>query len=301
MSLMRCVAPLLVLALVLGLAACGGSSDDQGDGTGGDGTSTPTQSTDNAPVTQTPGSTPVTPTVSPDPTNPTNPTKPSVDDPGAKPTATCTVTKDANGFFARGTSTAYVPPTYDGSKPVPLVVGLHGCGDNAKNFASWALSPYDTRKTQEHIAISIGGRDGACWQDADEASVLAAIKDISGCFWVHQQKIVMAGYSSGGMLAYRTAVKNSNKFAGLIIENSGFYGAGDEAALLAAATNKFPIAHIAHQSDGDFPIAQVQADWTKIKNAGFPMQTSVVAGTHNGTSTDWTGFLLPKVPAMKLP
>ncbi len=215
------------------------------------------------------------------------------------------MTKDANGFFTRGNYVGFVPPTYDGNTPVHLVVGLHGCGDKAMNFATWAISPFDTRKKQEHIGISMGGRDGQCWPASNDAAtekaVMDAIADISSCYWVHQQKVVLAGYSSGGMVAYHIAVKNSGKFAGLIIENSGFYGQSDEDALLASATNKFPIAHIAHQDDGDFPIAKVQADWTKIKNAGWPITTSVVPGTHSGTSGDWNNFLLPKVPAMKRP
>lgn len=286
------------LLFFVALAACG--SDDGGTGpTTGD----PSQDPTTTGGTGTVGSSGnVGPTVGPDPSDPT---KPAVDDPGPKPTATCNVTKDANGFFTRGGYVGYVPPTYDGNTPVHLVVGLHGCGDSAQNFATWAISPFDTRKKQEHIGISMGGHDGQCWpasnDPATEAAVMAAIADISSCYWVHQQKVVMAGYSSGGMVAYHIAMKSSGKFAGLIIENSGFYGQSDEDALLAAATNKFPIAHIAHKDDGDFPLSKVQPDWTKIKNAGFPITTSVVAGTHSGTSADWNNFLLPKVPAMKRP
>ena len=71
-----------------------------------------------------------------------------------------------------------VPPTYDGNTPVHLLVGLHGCGDNAQNFASWAVNPFDTRKKQEHIGISIGGRDGQCWQNADEPTVQVRSLDV---------------------------------------------------------------------------------------------------------------------------
>ena len=96
-------------------------------------------------------------------------------------------------------------------------------------------------------------------------------------------------------------MKHADKIAGLVIEDSGFYGASDESTLLGGAAHKLPIAHIAHQSDTVFPLTSVQADWTKIKNAGFPMTTSVVAGTHDGTSADWNTFLIPHMANMKLP
>ena len=209
------------------------------------------------------------------------------------PTQTCTVTKDANGFFDRGAYVGFVPPAYDGTSPMRLLVGLHGCGDTAKNFATWAVAPWDTRKAQHHIGISIGGKDGKCWANGDESAVLAAIEDLASCYWVDRQEIVMGGFSSGGEIGYHIAMKHTDVFAGLLVEDASFYTSTDEASLLANTTYKMPIAHIAHQSDTVFPIAKVQADWTKILSAGFPLTTSVVAGDHNGTSADWSSFLLP--------
>ena len=309
----------LSCVLALGLFACGsaGATDDAASDES-TASADPTQTLDNAAVngtTPTSAKTGADPVVTADPTNPAAPSDPSnpaapsppstpptsSNNPGPKPTTTCSVSKDANGFFTRNGYVGYVPPTYDGTKAVRLVVGIHGCGDNALNFATWAVAPYDTRKTQQHIAISIGGRDGACWQNSDETAVMNAIADISSCFWVHQQEVVIAGYSSGGELGYRVAMKHADKIAGLLIEDSGFYGSSDEATLLANAAHKLPIAHITHQSDTVFPLATVQADWTKIKNAGFPMTTSVIAGTHNGTGADWSTFLLPHAASMKLP
>src|SRR5262249_4605330 len=89
---------------------------------------------------------------------------PPLDDPGPAPTYACTTAKDANGFFWRasplGKYVAYVPASYDGTKPMRLVVGLHGCGDTAYNFATWGVNPWDGRATQEHIGISLDGATG---------------------------------------------------------------------------------------------------------------------------------------------
>ena len=218
---------------------------------------------------------------------------------GPKPTATCTVSKDSSGFFTRTSSqssyVAYVPTSYDGTKPTRLIVGVHGCGDTAANFAQWGVSPYDTRSTQDWIGISIGGQDGNCWTASDDVKVLAAVDDISQCFWVHQKKVVLAGFSSGGELTYRLGLGQASRFAGLLIEDSGLYAANSNPnGLLASAAWKINIAHRAHTSDTVFPLATVQADWAKTTAAGFPLTTSVVAGTHDGTSTDWWSWLIPQ-------
>ena len=223
-----------------------------------------------------------------------------VDDPGPAPAGCGTITKDKDGFFARTSGaasyTGFVPRSYAG-KPTTLVVGMHGCGDTAKNFATWAVAPWDTRGKAEYLGISIGGKDGQCWDtNADIAKVTAAIADMSTCFYVHQQKVVLAGYSSGGMLAYKLGLSQSARFAGIIIENSGLGGTPP-----TGAAWKINVAHIAHKGDMAFPLSKTEADWAKLEAAGIPLQKSEVEGTHDGTSDDWSNFLLPKIGAWKAP
>lgn len=226
---------------------------------------------------------------------------------GPKPTASCSVSKDADGFFTRSSSkssyVAYVPASYDGSKPVRLIVGLHGCGDTAYNFATWGVNPYDTRGTQQHIGISIGGQDGNCWNlGVDDDKVLAAVDDISKCFWVHPKKVAIAGFSSGGQLAYRVGLMQASRFAAILIEDSGLYAADNNPdALLANASWKVHVAHRTHTSDPVFPLAQVKADWVKTKAAGFPLLTSETPGGHDGVSQDWATWLIPQSAAWIAP
>lgn len=219
-----------------------------------------------------------------------------------KPTKQCSVTKDSQGFFVRTSAkspyVAYVPASYTGNAPMKVVVGLHGCSDNMNNFATWGVNPYDGRKTQQHIGISVGGETGnnKCWSKGnDDAKVLAAVDDLAQCFWLDRSKVVLAGYSSGGELAYKVALENADKFAGLLIEDSGLYANANPDALLKNAAWKLPIAHITHTNDRVFPLAKVQADWAKITAAGFPLSTRVTEGDHSGSSADWNTFLLPKI------
>ncbi|MCL2724407.1 MAG: prolyl oligopeptidase family serine peptidase [Polyangiaceae bacterium] len=162
-------------------------------------------------------------------------------DVGPPPSGTCTVTKDKNGFFTRNSSlgsyVAYVPASYSPNTPMRLIVGLHGCGDDALNFAHWAINP--NTATQQYIGISVDGAtspDGeGCWDVGnDDPKVLAAVDDISKCYWVDQSRITIAGYSSGGILAYSVGLQNASRFAGILIEDSGLYPL-DEDTLLANA------------------------------------------------------------------
>jgi len=273
------------------VAACSSSDDDSG-GAGGP-TPAPTVNGSEQPS---PTPTTTTPRVAPPTPTPT----PSADRPGPAPKGCGGLTKDKDGFFTRttpqGPYVGFVPRSYAG-QPTALVVGMHGCGDSAMNFAKWGVNPYKTIDTQSHIGISIGGRDGQCWDTKnDEPKVTAAIADIASCFYVHQQKIVLAGYSSGGILAYKMGLTQSAKYAGIIIENSGL--AGTEPS---AAAWKINVAHIAHLGDESFPIAGTRVDWTKLEGAGIPLQKKEVPGTHDGTSDDWSDFLNPKIAGWKAP
>jgi predicted esterase len=236
----------------------------------------------------------------PPPAPPPPPPPPAVDV-SPKPTAACSITKDSLGFFTRTSAksdyVAYVPASYDKSKPTRLIVGMHGCGDNALNFAKWAVNPWDTRSAQQHIGISVSGETGNnhCWSMGnDDDKVLAAVEDIAKCFWIDRTRVVIAGYSSGGELAYRVGLKHADEFAGILIENSAFDDSDSSpTSLVNNAAWKINIAHSAHTSDSVFPISRVRADWTTLRNAGFPLKSQELAGTHDGDGKEWANWLIP--------
>lgn len=239
------------------------------------------------------------PATAPKPTDPAPGPGAKADDPGPPPSGACSIPKSQFVTRSSGLSSyvAYVPKAYDG-KPTRLLVALHGCGDDAQNFAEWAAAPYATRGAQTHIAISIDGASGGgnCWSmQNDPAKVLAAIEDVAKCVYVHRQKIVIGGFSSGGMLAYRVGMTNADKFAGILIENSALSSAGNADQLLAGAARKLPIAHTANKGDSVFPISRVRTDWSKTKAQGFPLTSREGEGGHDGTTEDWADWLLPQM------
>jgi pimeloyl-ACP methyl ester carboxylesterase len=227
--------------------------------------------------------------------------------PSTFPTTPLTVTKSdvVTMYSAAGPYSLYVPAGYDASHRTAskLLVWSHGCGGDAYGDA-WAVSPGGS---QSWVTVSVGGRDGDCWDpNTDTTLVIAALDDVKRRLNIDPKKVVIGGYSSGGDLAYRTAFYDAKRFAGLIAENtSPFRDTGSSQwSSLAAASWKLNIVHLAHVSDPTYPIAGVRAETDAVKAAGFPETRIERPGTHwdpdtqsSGTNYDMRTYLLPYLDA----
>ncbi|MXG88974.1 hypothetical protein [Nocardioides flavescens] len=195
----------------------------------------------------------------------------------------------------------YVPTSYDASHQTPtkLLIWMHGCGGESEGD-TYLVSPGGS---QDWISVSLGGRDGDCWDvNADPAKVLAALADVKTHFNIAPRQVVIGGYSSGGDLAYRTAFYNAKLFAGVIAENTSPFrdtGSG-QAQSLAAASWKFNVWHLAHTDDEVYQLHGVKAETAAMNNAGFPLTLIERPGTHYddpgtypGTDADLRTYLLP--------
>jgi hypothetical protein len=223
----------------------------------------------------------------------------------------------AEPFFHAGGGAEYwgfIPRSYDATNqtPMTLFVWLHGCGGEAEGD-SWVVDPgAEEGVPQDWITLSLGGRDGGCWNPlaATEPLVMAALADFETHFNVNRRRVILGGYSSGGDLAYRTGFRHSATFAGLLIENSSPFRDTEstEAESLAAATTKLHIVHLAHLQDETYGIEGVRAETNAVKAAGFPLERIEVRGEHwndpgdvveghavPGTDADLRTYLLPHI------
>lgn len=216
------------------------------------------------------------------------------------------ITFDENGFFhldsGESPYVGYTPDTYDDATPIHLFVWMHGCGGDAEGDL-WSVAPPDTRSSQSYIAVSLGGRDGECWHNnSDGPKLLAAVADVQRYFNIDPHMIFVGGYSSGGDMAYRHGFENAALFAGILGENSDpFLDSGSTpATLMAAASWQINIAHVAHLSDGTYPIGMVRASFATLTANDFPATLVELPGTHfdpdvgtTGTVYDLIHSLLP--------
>ena len=205
----------------------------------------------------------------------------------------------------------FVPDTYDPGTPMPLLIWMHGCGGEAEGDA-WNVGSYTPEPGHGWLALSLGGRDGGCWNPLAESEtlVMAALADFEAHFDVDRHRVILAGYSSGGDLAYRTGFRHSSTFAGLLIENSAPFEQTEstQAESLAAATTKLHIVHLAHEQDETYELGHVESEIGALKSAGFPVTLIKRPGTHfdepgaivegkavPGTDADVQTYLLPHI------
>ncbi len=124
-----------------------------------------------------------------------------------------------------------VPKKYDGSKPTPLVVMLHGYGGNAKILdAYFGMSAYADEQT-----FLLAGPDGTVdrrflrfWNAGDAccnfygspvddvAYFHALVDDVSARFNVDPRRIFVVGHSNGAFMALRLACEASSRIAGVV-------------------------------------------------------------------------------------
>jgi hypothetical protein len=200
---------------------------------------------------------------------------------------TAPVPYTANEPFALDGSWLAVPAAYDATHrtPTTLLVWMHGCGGEAAGDIYTVSPPSDGR----YIAVAVGGREGTCWDPGgDQDRVLATIAAVKTHFNVNPRRVILGGYSSGGDLAYRLAFYHATQFAGVLAENtSPFRDTGSSpSASLAAAAWKFPVVHLAHTGDAEYPIDGVRAETDAMIAAGFPLTRVERPGEHYDANTD---------------
>ena len=222
---------------------------------------------------------------------------------------------------------ADVPPSYDASNrtPTTLLVWLHGCYGQAKyDISDVAENASDSRK---YIAIALQGPDGGadpypvCWNPGpDDAKVLTDIAQAQTQFNINRRRVIIAGYSSGGDLAYRTIFENADTFAGILAINTSPYRDTGRTLdqLMAGAAWKFNIVQIAHASDDTYPPGPTPGDpgvtaaINQLEAAGYPVDYLIRPGHHYdddtcppdppgpsciGTTYDIQHYLLPHIDA----
>jgi phospholipase/carboxylesterase len=130
--------------------------------------------------------------------------------------------------------TVYEP---DGNGPHPTIVALHGWGANAMDLLG--LAPYLADGQflvlcpQGRVVVPLGPTDGYGWfpltagGSPDVAAVTAGIEDArqfveaaAQRYPVDRQKLVILGFSQGGVIAYSLALSHPEQYAGFVALSS---------------------------------------------------------------------------------
>lgn len=169
-----------------------------------------------------------------------------------------TVTWDYDGATRKYIQ--YVPPVYDGSEAVPLILALHGLGDNVNNFQGVGFQL--VADTANFIvvypeALPDPFTGGNAWNSGagisgislnaniDDVGFLNAVIDsISENFNIDQNRIYATGFSMGGFMSNRLACELNNRISS-IASVAGTVGG----VLTCNPGTELPVCHIHGTSD----------------------------------------------------
>jgi poly(hydroxyalkanoate) depolymerase family esterase len=181
----------------------------------------------------------------------------------------------------------YVPSSYDPSKPMPLVVAMHGCTQTADGFQQ--LTGWDAEAEAKGFIVLYPQQDSAanqlsCWnffQDADmhrsagePMSIAALTGAVENTYSIDPHRIYASGLSAGGAMASVMGATYPDMFAAIGIGSGCEYAAtatcagyksADPVAAAHAAYQEMgsyarPMPFVAFEGDADTTVPPVNAD-----------------------------------------
>lgn len=130
----------------------------------------------------------------------------------------------------------YIPSTYDGSRPAPLILMLHGCTQDAADFGAGTrmnelaeeegfLVAYPEQLTSAHPQ--------RCWrwyepdrllgEGGEAALMLGLTREVAGKYSVDSRRIFVAGISAGGAMAAFLAASAPELYSGVGVHSGIAY------------------------------------------------------------------------------
>ena len=122
----------------------------------------------------------------------------------------------------------HVPPSYDGSKPFPMVLGFHGGGSNAEVFIRFsglngkadeagfiAVYPSGTGRLPRMLTWNGGNCCGYAMREKvdDVAFVRVLLDDLAKVAKIDEKRVYATGMSNGAIISYFLASNLSDRIA----------------------------------------------------------------------------------------
>ncbi len=186
-----------------------------------------------------------------------------------------------------------VPAGYDESKPVPLVVVLHGYGGDGAGAKEYFGLEAEARKsgfltvypngTEDSSGKQFWNATDACCQltatESDDSAFLTKLIDrVEEKFAVDRKRVYFAGHSNGGFMSYRMACEHADRVAAIVSVSGATF------ADVAACAPSEPVSVLQVHGTSDVVISFTGGS---ILNASYPAAlTSVTTwATYNGCDT----------------
>lgn len=187
----------------------------------------------------------------------------------------------------------HVPPGYDGQKPYPVVVNLHGYDPS---FADWRDNPFlqgfipEATEGGRFILVQPYGRGNTMYQDMGERDVLEVLAEVERLYCVDQDRIYLTGGSMGGAGTWYIGLRHPDRFAAIAPvmgpTDYAFWLGIDSAtaphlrrfliarrsALAYAENGRCVAMRCVHGAKDDVvPVAQSRAMVARLRELGYPV------------------------------
>lgn len=186
----------------------------------------------------------------------------------------------------------FVVPDSVLSGQLPLVVALHGNGDDPANFVTSIgldsastsnnyiiAAPQGLPQTFDYSGQTLTDIYWDAYRDLAEGNIDLALLDalydfVLGTRSVRQNSIYLFGYSQGGYLAFREAMEKSAIFAATVVVSAANPLPGS--TLIADSTRRIPVSLTI--GSNDYAINLARQTQTDLLNAGFEVRYEEIAG-----------------------
>lgn len=151
----------------------------------------------------------------------------------------------------------FVPMHYEPNYSYPLVVWLHGPGDDERQLQRIMplISLRNYLAVGPRATANVKGRRGYEWRqsereiDAAESAVFHCIDLVSERFNVASQRVFLAGFAGGGTMAFRLGLRHPQRFAG-VLSLCGAFPSGHMPLARLSQARRLPL-FIAHGRDAE--------------------------------------------------
>jgi phospholipase/carboxylesterase len=174
----------------------------------------------------------------------------------------------------------FLPLHYEPGYAYPLIVWLHGCGDDERQLRRimpllsmrnyMAVAPRGIRIPDQRDET----RESYGWMQTEEhiqhaeQRVFESVERASRQYNVHPQRVFLAGFDQGGTMAMRIALSHPSRFAG-VISLCGAFPTGRTPFGNLVAARRLGILLASGRTSLDYPAAQVCQDLRLLHTAGL--------------------------------
>jgi predicted esterase len=185
----------------------------------------------------------------------------------------------------------YVPASYDGKRPFPLVIALHGTsGDEATLFDGPSYQQGAIKQAAEKhrvLLVSPRGRGTTEYRGIGEDDVLSVLEDVRRRYRVDDDRVYLTGHSMGGTGAAYLALHHPDRFAAVAPLAAAY-----SFPSLARNAVRIPFLWVGGATDAEFYHRGVAVGVERMRKFGAPVLVELLPGEgHQGPVKDFDRIL----------